>query len=261
MRERREELAAQRILGTILQARVEPRDVKGAPAETHDFDLLFEDGPPHAVEVTMFAGEAAMRLVGQIDRLNPIAAPRLQQDWTVALDRGAKPSEHPRKLIRRLGPALEVLEAAGLTTVHRSRGRRDVPPEEEALQAVVPVAFAMAHDRESDVATITIVPPAQGGTPWGGNASASMQEALDGDRLEGERRKLTRSGRDHRHLFVWVTHTYFDAYIGMCLDGPPKEAVELPEEITRLWLAAQCPEGDIMWTTEGGAWERIILPS
>lgn len=52
-----------------------PKTVDGAPPKTHDFDLVFKDQPPGAVEVTMFAGEAAMRLAGQIDRLNPIAAP------------------------------------------------------------------------------------------------------------------------------------------------------------------------------------------
>ena len=46
---------AGQLLSAILGVVVVPRDVLGAPAGTHDFDLTFGDGRTIAVEVTISA--------------------------------------------------------------------------------------------------------------------------------------------------------------------------------------------------------------
>jgi hypothetical protein len=92
-----------------------------------------------------------------------------------------------------------------------------------------------------------------------GNAHAAVQQALDGPRLQGERRKLSRH-RGERHLFVWIDVSLFDAHVGIASEETAAEAVPiLPAEITHVWVAAEGSEGPVVWISDGGPWVRRVV--
>jgi hypothetical protein len=80
--------------------------------------------------------------------------------------------------------------------------------------------------------------------------------------MDGERRKLIRSGASERHLFVWIMGTIFHAYVGIASDDTMPEAVPtLPSEVTTLWVAATSAEGFVVWKATDGPWERFVVSS
>ena len=70
------------LLAVVLDAKIHPRDVRGAPNGTYDFDLLFSDGRRIAVEVTRVLRD---RLLQQMRTLSGWTTTDLQLAWHVVV--------------------------------------------------------------------------------------------------------------------------------------------------------------------------------
>lgn len=254
---RPEERAAAALLETILGARLEARDVPGAPPSTHDYMVVRPGQPPAALEISTLADELRLGLTAAIAKHGLVLdTDELASSWWVELREDAQ-HEPYRKVPERLVKALARLEAAGIA---RFDVRLGSPPEGLADIADLPIDYAAVSD-DAGPGRVVVLQHSRSSTPWSGHASFAVEIALAGDRLKGERDKLRRSGTQERHLLLWVDTTLFDAYVGLCLDSPPEEGPQLPPEITDLWVVARCPTGTVVWHTFGEGWESRTVPS
>lgn len=77
----------------------------------------------------------------------------------------------------------------------------------------------------------------------------------------GNVRKLRESGHDRRHLFVWIDLTVFPAWEGICSGSLPHSSLDLPDEVTDLWLGARCFGGEcnIYRYTRDSGWKAEMI--
>ena len=78
------EQSAARVTGEALGVRVEPRDVKGAPAATQDFDLVFDDGTVLPLEVTRSTDGPHRSFWNEVSRVDWALA-GLSMSWSVSV--------------------------------------------------------------------------------------------------------------------------------------------------------------------------------
>jgi hypothetical protein len=252
-RARPEQDAAKYVVESIDGTRLNPADVDGVPPGTHDFDVEREAEIVGAVEVTMLIHAPRQRLDAAVGKWGTFDAPALRKDWHVALSRDAIVEDPVVKTATTwLVPLLLGFEERGLDSVGRDQSRSF---------GDLPLSSAFAHDPARSVPRVTLMAPSAGGMVWAGTTHAAIESALAGGRFEGERDKLARSARVERHLFVWVTQTVFDAFIGIASEEAPADAIpNLPSEVTTLWLGATAVPGYVVWRSSGGLWERLVVP-
>jgi hypothetical protein len=162
-------------------------------------------------------------------------------------------------------PALAELEQRGMDDFQRDDMREfrvlwGEEVREPLLIDDLPVNFAHRGDSDEREPRIYMLGPAVGARVSAQDSHAAIEEALAGQRLEGERTKLALSGLEERHLFVWVGVSLFAAHVGIASEDEPADARPvLPSEITHLWLAAEGTEGPVVWTSTGDNWVRRVV--
>ena len=192
--------------------------------------------------------------------------PELSASWYVAL---SQESLEPRRGINELRskviPALAELEQRGMDDFRRDEMREFRILWGEQVRAPLlmdglPVNSAQRGDPDPDEPKIYLIGPADGSIVSAENTHSTIEEALASPRLEGERRKLDGSGREERHLFVWVGTSLYAAHVGIASEDEPADARPiLPSEITHLWVAAEGTEGPVVWTSTGDQWVRRVV--
>jgi hypothetical protein len=256
-RDRREEPAAQRVVEIVDQVRLVPTDVPGAPDGTCDFAIERGGIVVGALEVTMLLDFSRQSLQGWIAKYGFVETSDLTRSWYVAFDDDALDMKKSPRFTRTLIKALAALEAARIEYYERPRTIR--PGGSPVLIENMPVLLANSYET-ADVARVQLLGPSLGGVAWAGNTHAAIEEALAGERFDGEREKLRRAGGSERHLFVWIGNNLIDAELGLTLeDKPYPGAPSLGKEITTIWVAAPSPEGTILWRSAGEPWARHVV--
>jgi hypothetical protein len=92
-----------------------------------------------------------------------------------------------------------------------------------------------------------------------GDGAPAAEAALAEARKEDNRRKLAQVTALRRHLFVYIDHSCFAAWLAMNRFEPPHSMALLPPEITDIWVGAQrrYPEIFVVWKARAGnPWEN-----
>lgn len=191
---------------------VVPRDVKGAPDKTHDFDLVDEDSTI-AVEISTIARTEAVRDHARWSREFPggIATfQRLKSGWMILAEASADGTSVKRSVGDWLG-ALETLGVDSLDTDSFQRFFLEPPPSRpswyetalEMRQAGVLHVEKTAELTSGQVAVASVAP-----TPTYTLSDADYVSRFVSEQLHGPHasdiRKLNPSPAARRALFLWI---------------------------------------------------------
>jgi hypothetical protein len=259
---RTEERAAGALVAWELEGWWEPRDVPGAPEETHDLDV-HAPSRTVALEVTS-AGDRSLDELRRLLFTQEWEAPSLEHHWWLGFNEAPRP--HVKTLMQEVPRHLKVLEAYDVQTI---RDEEPLPPgtPDEAVEAARAVfAQRCSHATKLDVA-------AQGEAPRLfsslGSGFTTGPEALNGivERCAANKvAKLLVAEADERHLFVWL---YAEAYsrveLVLATQGPPSAAPTLPVGIDVVWAGVGptdpgAPELGLWRVQRGGEWEQLRAP-
>jgi hypothetical protein len=246
------EVDAATILAAILDARIFPRDVRGAPSGTHDFDLMLAGGATIAVEVaSLMNGPFRAFLNAKAGTTRP--APSLSGVWVLGFDH----HQSVKKLWKIAETRLAELEAAGITEF-RIRFR---PNEHRAITALRDGGVTMAIWRPGRPGGIGLNDPLVG--------SFGLADVSEGvaEAIADNRDKLVAADADARHVFVWVEIMHLAGSAMSISDRLPDDCPPLGP-VDKVWVARDCfltgPEpADRLWTYTAAGWEdeTALLPS
>lgn len=264
-KERPDELDAKSIVEIVLGIELEHADKDGG------VDYLSTDGR-HAVEITRVtdgrkrAGSKALDTSRAAENLEG----ELQTCWWAFV---SDTQVGLKTFLQQVHPALVELEAAGEDQFDRAQAAMHVMRQgplssiyRSLLDAGVERASAVpnhAHRR----CTHSVIPGLiSGGTSSGSDRAVFLLTDLLSVK-EDNPRKLRASGRDHRHLFVWLDDdTRFDVARPLSRAAPswhdgfgvPATPPMLAQAISHLWVMH---EGSRLgWIWNGEAWCEISAP-
>jgi hypothetical protein len=228
--ERVEEAAAAYVFERLDGRSLILRDVLGAAPETCDFEIQ-QDGDAFGVlEVTTLTDEVGERFIAALDDHGVMEDTGLWATWIVSLSKSAVEELRIKKLRERLLPVLERLEHEGITELDvRGPSEPTLEPLRDALEELS--VRRVSASPPSKASRIHLVGPSPSSMVASENAHNAIQEAIGGQRMDGERRKLMRSGAFERHLFVWIMGTIFQVYVGIASDEKPS----IPRLVTTSW--------------------------
>jgi hypothetical protein len=96
--------------------------------------------------------------------------------------------------------------------------------------------------------------------PGGSPDSGPLIQAVERAALSNVA-KLLASGRDHRHLFVWLDSTNPACEMPMLLVALPTQLPSLPAGVDTIWTATWARGATNLWrVTPPGPWERLDVP-
>jgi hypothetical protein len=228
------EVRAALTVALVLGARVEPRDVDGAPEGTHDFDVLVGDRRI-ALEVTTVADERHVSMQN-VAFSGAFPAPGLTKRWLLGI-----PNHHGRVMIK-----AAVKEAREPLRVLESCERLELLDLDDwSLEEEVPeVATAGRALRTLGILNAVAYTPAEGDEPvlWfvgmgGGLVHAGRLNPLVAAKAELKASKLVAADGDERHLWVWIADSGAGAAAAMREGMIPSEPPMLPPGIDVVWAA------------------------
>lgn len=246
---RRDEAYAAWVVEDVLQARVEPRDVAGAPRGSVDGEIIYPDGRTAALEITGVESTEDKHLRARIDRLKPSPSPgklmwSMRPRNVAELDR--LQAIHPRiiELCERHGvtnpedlPFDVIGEDADLTWLawEGFMGRMSGHPVESNPRVwwMYPIESAVFGDEAEEIA-------------------AGVEAALRVEPALGHVAKLLRDPHEERHLFLIVGSTGLSNAAAFALIEPetvPTVDPDLPAGLDHLWLGPG-------WGTTVTVWSR-----
>jgi hypothetical protein len=238
----------------------------GTRDKMHDLDLCWPDGRIEAMEVTSAAsGEVSAMRAAARDLLNPqfamVQAVKVSQTWVVAL--GAKPHwkdvrPHLEEIHRNLDVRLAELEAEGTSSLHPWQ----MKPWSKAGQALrdLGVVTAVALPANPDPLIFLQPPHPEELEPAVANLLNHEIEA----NAKANADKLGLSGRNERHLFVWIDriHPLWTVFESMLLeegwDLLPLETPNLPPEVTTAWAATEVFDTVVWRVHRSMQWEEVF---
>lgn len=262
-KERPDEVAAKSIVERSLGAELEHADRTGG------VDYLSIDGC-HAVEVTRVtigskrAGRAALtesREAGELEG-------ELQTCWIAFV-----PETQPalNTLLQSLHPAVVELERAGesgyernTAAVHILQGGPLSAPYSVLLDAGVDRAAAVLDHSHRQHPHKVIPSLVSGGSAGGSDEAVELLMQALAEKKDNPA-KLMASGRENRHLFVWVDDdTRFAIARPLSREAPswsdggfgiPTTQPELDHAVTRLWVVHQRSRRGWLW--DGATWREL----
>jgi hypothetical protein len=253
---RAEERQAKLIVEQALGVALAERDHPGAPPGLHDFDILWPDRRPGALEVTILTDEPWHRLRAALaEHGDVIHTEELRRRWLI----GSKEAEygHPpfREIRKQLVSHLARVEAEGRNDF--TELDRWSSPSVSRLLSELPIDHGHSYDSLKQPRVIINAPGRTAMVSPDATHSA-LEEEISSERFSGERTKLAASGAEERHLFVWLDSIRFEEWSGLCDAQPPAKSPAVPEEVTAIWLAAMCPAEPVVWRAEPPhPWELI----
>jgi hypothetical protein len=257
-----EERAAGAIVAWELEGWWEPRDVPGAPEETHDLDVHIPGGRTVALEVTSAGDRALCKLRKRIFG-EGWEAPSLQYHWWLGLSEQPPPQVKPLK--RKIIPHLEVLEHNQVTQVSKFESLpAGASPE-------VVVAARAIFDLHAHRATRLDPKPGETARLLSslGSGRTGSADSLNGI-VEGcaakKAKKLRAAAGDEKHLLIWLRaeadETVELATATLASPGAPPT---LPEGIDIVWVAMGDPDPaaptlGVLRVQPPTGWQQIRAP-
>ena len=255
---RREEAYAAWVIEYVLNARVEPRDIPGAPRGTVDGEIIYPDGHTAALEITGVEPTADRHLRARIDKLKPSAAPGKLM-WTLRPNSVAE---------------LERLQEIHVRVIELCEGHGVREPEQLPLEVI-------AHDPDLIWLAWEGFLGRMSGHPVEGiprvwwmypitsavfsseadEIAAGVAAALMVEPSLGHVAKLLRDAHEERHLFLIVGSTGLSNAAAFALIEPdtvPAVDPALPDGLDHLWLGPGWGSTVTRWT-RGVGWrnERV----
>jgi hypothetical protein len=238
----------------------------GSRGRMHDLDLCWPDGRIEAMEVTSAAsGEVSAMKAAANDLLKPqfamVQAVKVSQTWIVAL--AAKPNwrdvrPHLEEVHRQLDERLADLEAEETSFVN-SWQRKPWSKAEQALRNLgVVTAIALPADPDP---LIFLQPPHPDELE---PAATSLLNHEIETNARANAEKLGQSGREERHLFVWIDriHPVWTVFQSVLLeegwDLLPLETPNLPPEVTTAWAATEVFDTVVWRVQRSMQWEEVF---
>jgi len=247
-------------VGEILGARVEARDIPGAPRGTVDGEIIYADGRTAALEITSVEASTQHHLRARIDQLKPSAAPgRLM--WNIR-PRGVIELDRLISIHRRV---IEICEQHGTTNPEFLP--LNVIAEDPDLTWLAwegQIGQMSGHVVESDPRVWWSYPI--GMAVFNNEAdeiAAGVALALSVEPSKGHLAKLLRDPHDERHLFLIVGSTGLSnpAAFGL-IDAKtvPSMEPDMPEGVDHLWLGPGFGRTVTVWS-RGQGWRNERLPA
>lgn len=216
----------------------------------YDIDVRGE-GVHAAIEVTASAREDSIRTLDKIAKEKTyVAATLCKSSWLIHF----RPDVRIRKAVQTVDGYLSAIEADGIE--HFFEGSH--PETSSVSSALTDLGISVGS-------ALRLPAPARiwlGGPSDGCGSIVNGQDLQSAVKLEAwkqdNRKKLAMSGCAQRHLFVYVDPTNEHAWQAMVCRTLPEEPLLLPAEITHAWVAAESPDGIIVWAAEsGGKWREL----
>ena len=189
-----------------------PRDVSGEQG-MHDFDLHLADGRTFAVEVTSDTSQTDTAFQNQVERINPLPAPKLAHSWDVLIESPGKDhtdqaaaGERSKSLNENLPSVLLQVEKCGIfaEVEHVSSDRR--PGESEVVDRLRGLGVRSASPREDDTGESRIE---FGQAAHSGTVGPDALVDVVHEHLPRKQPKLVNAkdvhGADEAHLFIWLS--------------------------------------------------------
>jgi hypothetical protein len=257
-----EEQQAGDIVAAHLGGTVHPRDISGAPPETHDLDVMLPDGRRIAVEVTS-AREPSLEGLARAGPRSRHPAPGLTYDWWIGLPYDG--TVGVKKLVGEAALHLRVVEQAGRESIGGVLpAERRVPPDASQEETrSIHALFELRVDFARRWGPADADRPAELLVSCHGGASSDFV-ALCGhleDQAQAKVSKLIAAKADQAHLFIWVLGSASDAELALSTLPPPSVPPQLPAGIDVLWLAsrARVPHGRLWRLRPPDGWEDLTL--
>jgi hypothetical protein len=256
------EIVAGAIVAAVVGAEyAEAKDVRGAPAGTRDFDLVFSDGHVEPLEATTVADDAVIGTSQRMSRLDR-DSPSLSRIWTIHMpssevgpDGVARQTAvlefHSRaeKLLRRL-------EEEGC---HEFDVRRQWPSDPSLAATFRSLAkigsiwgnsFDLPRGR---VGRVYVFIESGGWADPDGIAASVESAALAGNTITNADKLREPRGAQRRHLFVQIHSS--DAHAFFAVEETTRSRIpELPDPITTAWVFGG--GNSVFAVTPPGAWEH-----
>lgn len=255
-----EERAAAEVVAAGTAAVVLP----GPPSGRHDADLVLPSDRTIGLEVTQAADREEIETWAAIASTRKASVPGLARWWSVGLASGAR----VKYAWDQLPTLLAGLEAVGATEHRWLANPHRAPCPDPALRRIedrldrLGVHHLHSMPLGAGKGGLSIVAHKDGGAV----GVEDLVAAVKGEVWKGDnRRKLTEMTADERHLFVWLDHTVPAARSVLTLGLLLIPTIELPPELTTLWIAARSTDDDGNdWTPLGtmrltgtGPWECL----
>jgi hypothetical protein len=258
-----EERAAGAIVAWELEGWWEPRDVPGAPEETHDLDVHIPGDRTVTLEVTS-AGDRALdelrkRIFGEVWE-----APSLRHHWWLGWSE--QPPPQVKTLKRKIVPHLELLEQNQVAQVSTLE-----PLPADASPEVVAAARAI-FELHAHRAT-RLDPPKPGETARllsslgsGRTGSADSLNGIVESCAAKKVKKLRAADGDEKHLLIWLrAEAHETVELATATLADPDAPPTLQEGIDVVWVAMGPPDPaaptlGVLRVRPPTGWEQIRAP-
>ncbi len=265
MVDRSAEHAAATAVAQQLGGEARPRDVRGAPDGTHDFDIAVVDGKVIALEITTAAHRPWVQLNHRVAKQRVTTTPELENTWLLLGSYGYRDPNRGSDiditaLLRKARHHLRRLEET------RHEG---FDPTTDEAEAPMLIAAAIAGLRRMGISSAHRCIGGSGparvvlGNPtgYGGFVNPEWINGVVEHEVTQNLAKLERAGADERHLFVWMDISAGAAGISIASDRLPATAPTLPPTITTVWIGFRGQDSDgqpevaTLWRySQSGAW-------
>lgn len=259
-------------LATLLGGRPTRRDGRGAPARTHDFDIVCGYGRVIALEVTSSVVPEVVQFWDAVEALD-WQFPGLSRSWSVSLN--APRPGYSGTNVRRFhheAPALFSALSQDIDGGHRDYFHGPPHPSlgPAAIEAIGKLKALGVRNGSpidtmtGDAAVILVGSVGPGGWTDGRSVNEAVAKAAV-DNLD----KLLQAEADERHLFLWVDATDNASNVAMATFSVPTDVPSLPDGIDVVWVGLWMPGVDpesyahSLWCLRVGAtaWERPTKPA
>jgi len=221
----------------------------------HDFDLLHPDGRQAIVEVTTAIDKDLQETWRQIlhkGKGGGIIRPRLcKRTWSIRVRSGTRIDP----IRKRVDSYLAAIERAGISCF---RASTDLSPEVRAIYQDLSVVDGSALPHIGPPLIILGLPGPPGKLTDSVAIEAAGWEAIKPD----NRRKLGACMSGDRHLAVYAP-PHALASFGLWMRQPPRYPVNLPSEISHLWIFGDdfaTPDDVVVWWGESRSqWHKVRI--
>jgi len=254
---RRDEAYAAAVVEYVLKARVERRDVRGAPRGTVDAKILYPDGRTAALEMTSVEGEDVWHLRAKLEEMEPTAAPgRLR--WIIRPNTVAE----LKRLVTIHERVIRICEQYGVGDPEQLPGDVIASDTDLTWLAWENVLGRMSgHEVPADPKVFWEWPIES--AVWGNDAdeiASGVAATLEVEPSLGHIKKLLADPHEERHLFLVVGSTGLSNAAAFTLIEADAEAIptfepDLPDGLDNLWLGPGWGSTVTRWT-RGSGWRN-----